>query len=60
MFGPAFQCLIDRVQDRSGGEFIEAAAIAVEMALAAKLLARQARQRILHHPHIARCWIVPA
>ena len=23
VFGPAFQCLIDRVQDRSGGEFIE-------------------------------------
>src|SRR5262249_25240338 len=37
------QCLIDRAQDRSRGEFVEAPAVAVQMPFAAELLAWQAR-----------------
>ena len=42
-FGAASQRLIDRGQDRGGREFVEAAAVAVEMAFATELFARQAR-----------------
>ena len=45
--------LIDRVQHRAERELVEAVAVTVEMAFATELLARQARQRILHHPDIA-------
>ena len=34
-------------------QLIHATAEAVEVTLAAKLLARKARERILHHPHVA-------
>src|SRR5438309_7637242 len=47
------KCLIDRGEDLRRGKLIKALAIAVESALAAFELARQARQRILHQPDIA-------
>ena len=45
--------LIDRGEDLRRGKLVKALAIAVEPALAAFELARQARQRILHQPDIA-------
>src|SRR5262249_49520901 len=48
----ASECLIDHGENRAQRQLIEAAAIAVEMAFATEFLARQARQRILHHPDI--------
>src|SRR5260370_14619929 len=45
--------LIDRGEDLRGGKLVKALAIAVESALAAFELARQARQRVLHQPDIA-------
>src|SRR5947207_5503104 len=43
---------VDGDQHLCGGELIEAAAVALEMALAAEVLARLARQRMLQHPDI--------
>ena len=45
--------LIDCDEHLADGEFIEAAAIAIESAFAALTLTGQAGQRILHQPHIA-------
>ena len=50
---PHRQRLIDRGHDLIDRKLIETLAVAVEPALAAFLLARQARQRILHQPDIA-------
>src|SRR5205807_8193946 len=47
------KCLIDGGEDLRRGKLVKALAIAVESALAAFELARQARQRILHQPNIA-------
>ncbi len=50
---PHRQRLIDCRHDLAGGQLIETLAVAVEPALAAFQLARQAWQRILHQPDIA-------
>src|SRR5262249_56290539 len=45
--------LVDRRQDLARRQFIEASAVALQMALATKLAAWHARQRILHDPAVA-------
>jgi hypothetical protein len=49
----AFERLIDRRQNLSRCQLVETAAEASEVTFAAKLLAGQARLRILHHPDVA-------
>jgi Protein of unknown function (DUF3300) len=44
--------LIDHPQDGVGRKLVQTAAVAVQVPLATELLARQARQRILHHPNV--------
>ncbi len=50
---PHGERLIDRGEHLSDRQFVETLAVAVEPAFTTLQLARQARQRILHQPHIA-------
>src|SRR5205823_13342322 len=50
---PHRQRLIDRGENLSDRQLVETLAMAIEPALTAFQLARQARQRILHEPRIA-------
>src|SRR5260370_6869356 len=46
------QRLVDSLQNRADRQLVKTAAVTFKMAFAAELLAWQAGQRVLHHPHI--------